>query len=322
MLATRNVRGYRLPMDPLPRPDVILTHESDLDGLLAAMLCCRLAKAFFGAEPPVQAFHNDRWRQHSIANPAAWVCDLAFEPRLDRPNWVVIDHHPFDSPPRQARLIHDPDKSASLLAYELCLGQGLGSEKLDRLVRLSNTADLFLSEDPEFALASDYASLVKSYGFWPLWRLLEADPERLLDHPLLEVTRTKRRVEDPLGLDWARGHVTPLSGDVALVETLVGNTNLIVHQLLNEPGQPFAVLLTLHRRAGGAYLVSLRSRNAAAGPIAVRLQGGGHPNASGAVLPRSIRSFADAVAYLRQALNPTPAVPPGMNTLERAFDQA
>jgi hypothetical protein len=307
-------------MDPLPRPEVILTHESDLDGLLAAMLCRRLAKALFGTEPPVQAFHNDKWRQFTVSAPSAWVCDLAFEPRLDRPNWVIFDHHPFDPQPKSARLIHAPDKSAALLACEICREHGLTNDKLERLVQLSNTADLFLANNPEFDEAGDYASLVKHYGFWTVWRLVGGEPEGLVDHPLLQVVRMKRAIEDPIGLAWARDHLTRLSDEVGLVETLLGNSNLILHQLLDEPGQPFRVLLTLYRRGNGAYLVSLRSRDGTAGRIAERLQGGGHPNASGAVLPRSIRSFQDAVLYLQQTIAPSRPGAGGLASLEQAFE--
>ena len=57
----------------------------------------------------------------------------------------------------------------------------------------------------------------------------------------------------------------------------------------------------------------LRSRNGEALELAERLQGGGHPNASGAALPRSIHSTQDAIAYLRQVLAPAPPdpAPPG-----------
>jgi hypothetical protein len=40
---------------------------------------------------------------------------FSFEARLDQPDWVVIDHHPNELKPRQAQLIHDPDKSAGSL---------------------------------------------------------------------------------------------------------------------------------------------------------------------------------------------------------------
>jgi hypothetical protein len=130
----------------------------------------------------------------------------------------------------------------------------------------------------------------------------------------------KRAIEDPIGLAWARDHLTRLSDEVGLVETLLGNSNLILHQLLDEPGQPFRVLLTLYRRGNGAYLVSLRSRDGTAGRIAERLQGGGHPNASGAVLPRSIRSFQDAVLYLQQTIAPSRPGAGGLASLEQAFE--
>ncbi len=303
----------------LPRPDVILTHASDLDGLLSGLLARMLARRLFGEETPLQAYHNHNWRQRPVPEKSAWVCDLTYEARLDKPNWVIIDHHAIDAAPRQAQLIHDLGKSAALLCYELCQAHGLGTPKLDRLVQLSNVADLFLEDHPDFELANDYANLVKTYQFWNLETLIGGDPEKLLDHPLLEVMAVKRRIEDPIGLDWSRNNVAELSPTVAVVNTVVGNTNQIVHQLLERKATPYPVLLTLFRRGNGMVMVSLRSRNGEALKVAEQLQGGGHANASGAILPRSVQTIPDALAYLRKVLNPARPGPGPLNSLEHLF---
>src|SRR5438876_587605 len=187
-------------MVSLPKPEVILTHESDLDGFLSGLLLRRLARHLFETDVPLQAYHNHNWRQRSLAEKSAWVCDLAFEARLDKPNWVIIDHHTTDFSPKHAQLVHDVNKSAGLLSYELCQQHELGSPQLDRLMHLNDVADLFLEDDPDFVLASDYA------------------------------------------------------------------------------------------------------------------------NASGAILPRSIQNIPDAIAYLRQVLNPPPAKGSPLNNLESLFD--
>ena len=302
----------------LPQPEVILTHESDLDGLVAGVLLQRLALKLFNTHVRLEACNYNYWRQRDLRERAAWVTDLAFEPRLDRPNWAVIDHHVTDTPPKTATLIHDVSKSAGLLCYELCQQQGLGSPALDRLVHLSNVADLFLEDDPDFVLASDYANLVKIYQFWNLHALIDGQIERLLDNPLLEVMAVKRRVEDPLGFAWSKANVTEISPTVGFVETIVGNNNLIVHQLLERRATRYPVLLTLFRRTNGAIIASLRSRNSGdALRIAEKLQGGGHANASAATLPRSIKSIPDAMNYLRQALNPKRE--DNLNSLESIF---
>src|SRR3954471_18053858 len=106
-------------MDNLPKPEVIITHESDLDGLVAGVLLQRLARKLFNSDPPLQAYHYNAWRQRDVREKAAWVTDLTFEARLDRPNWLVIDHHITEVPPKSAMLIHDISKSAGLLCYEL-----------------------------------------------------------------------------------------------------------------------------------------------------------------------------------------------------------
>jgi oligoribonuclease NrnB/cAMP/cGMP phosphodiesterase (DHH superfamily) len=304
-------------MNSLPRPEVILTHDSDLDGLVAGVLLQRLARKLFNTEVRMEACNYNYWKQRELRERSAWVTDLSFEARLDRPNWVIIDHHVCDIPPKNALLIHDVNKSAGLLCYEICREHDMGSPELNRLVHLNNVADLFLEDDPDFIMAGDYANLVKIYQFWNLLALVEGQIERLLNHPLLEVMEVKRRIENPLGFAWSKANVTEISPTVGFVDTVIGNTNLIVHQLLEQEATRFPVLITLFRRANGAMIASLRSRNGEALKVAEKLQGGGHANASGATLPRSVKTIADAVAYLRQVLNPKKEAE--LNSLESAF---
>lgn len=306
-------------MHSLPKPDVILTHESDLDGLVSGVLLQRLAKQLFDQVVPLEAYHYNTWRQREPREAAAWVCDLSFEARLDKPNWVIIDHHATEVTPKKAQLIHDLNKSAGLLCYQLCKEHNMGSPQLDRLIQLNNVADLFLENDPEFVLANDHANLVKVYQFWNLHALLKGEIEKLLDHPLLEVMAVKRRIEDPLGLEWSKSNVIEISPSVGFVETVIGNNNLIVHQLLERQATRFPVLLTLFRRTNGIIIVSLRSRNGEALKVAEKLQGGGHANACGASLPKSVRTIPDAVAYLRNVLNPAQTHQSALNSLENVF---
>ena len=145
-------------------------------------------------------------------------------------------------------------------------------------------------------------------------------PQKEIDHPLLEVMAVKRRIEDPIGFAWSKVNITELSSAVGLVNTVIGNTNQIVHQLFEKRATPFPVMITLFRRGNGMILASLRSRNGEALKVAEKLQGGGHPNACGAVLPRSIQNIPDAINYLRQVLNPAPAKGSPLNNLESLFD--
>jgi len=289
-------------MDALPKPDVILTHESDLDGLVAGALLQKLAKKLFGTDIPLEAHHYNFWKQRELRERAAWVTDFTFESRMDKPDWVVIDHHVTEVVPKNARLIHDVNKSAGLLCYELCKEHGIHSPALDRLVHLNNVADLFLEDDPDFVVASDYANLVKIYQFWNLHTLIGGEIEKLLDHPLLEVMAVKRRIENPIGFEWSKSNITEISGNIGFVDTIIGNNNLIIHQMLEQQATKYTVLLTLFRR-GNLVFASFRSRNGEALKTAEKFQGGGHANAAGALLPKSIRNVPDGVDYLRQILN-------------------
>jgi oligoribonuclease NrnB/cAMP/cGMP phosphodiesterase (DHH superfamily) len=294
----------------LPKPEVILTHESDLDGFLSGILLQRLAKKLFGYDVRLEAYHYQAWKQRELRENAAWVTDFSFEARLDKANWLIIDHHPTEAAAQQAQLIHDVKKSAGTLCYELCREHGIQSAALDRLVQLNNISDLFLEDDPEFVIAGDYANLVKTYNFWNLHAVIDGNLERLLDHPLLEVMAVKRRIEDPIGFEWSRRNVVELSPTIGFVDTIVGNTNLIIHQLLDSRATKYPVLITLFKKANSQVIVSLRSRNGEAAGVAAQLHGGGHPNASGAVLPRSVRNVEDAIEYLRRVLNPSSAPMP------------
>ncbi len=303
-----------------PKPQVIFTHESDLDGLVAGVLLQRLATKLYGTPVPLEAYHYHAWKQRDCREHTAWVTDLTFESRLDRTGWVVVDHHLTDCTAKSAQLILDHNKSAGLLAYDLCRENGIESPELDRLVHLNNVADLFLDEDPDFALASDYASLVKVYQFWNLHRLLDGQIERLIDHPLLEVMATKRRVEDPIGYEWCKRNVVPITAEVGLVDTVIGNTNLLVNRLLEEKATPFSVLMTIFRRGSTVMVASLRSRNGEAIKVAEKLRGGGHPNAAGAVLPRSTRSIPHAIEYLKQVLDPQGSKATSFGDIGSLFD--
>ena len=300
----------------LLKPEVIITHESDLDGLLSGVLLQRLAKELYNTVTPLEAYHYNQWKLRDLREKAAWVADFTFEPRLDKAEWMVVDHHVTDAAPKYARFVHDVNKSAALLCYELCREHGLDSPRLDRLVHLNNVADLFLEDDPDFVIAGDYANLVKVYQFWNLHTLIGGEIERLLDHPLLEVMATKRRIEDPLGFEWSKKNVTELSPTVGYVDTVVGNNNLVVHQLLERAATKYPVLVTLFRR-GNMVFASFRSRDGEALKVAEKFQGGGHVNAAGAILPKSIRYIPDAVEYLKQVLNPKRDTP--LNSLENLF---
>ena len=184
-------------------------------------------------------------------------------------------------------------------------------------MHLNNVADLFLEDDPDFVLAGDYANLVKVYQFWNLHAVIGGDIEKLLDHPLLEVMAAKRRVEDPLGLEWSRKNVSEICPTVGYVETVIGNNNLIVHHLLESGATKYPVLVTLFRRANNLVIASFRSRNGEALKVAEKFQGGGHANAAGAILPKSVRNVPDAVEYLRSILQPKKGEP--LNNLENLF---
>lgn len=291
-------------MNSLPEPEIIFTHESDLDGFVAGVLLKYLAKKQFDKDVPLKAYHYGAWENFEIRHKQAWISDLTFEARFDRPGWMIVDHHSFTHQPLAATMVHDPDKSAGKLAYELCQQFGIQNDALEQLVHFNNVSDLFLKEDPQFDLATDYASIIKVYGFWPIYSILEGKLENLLNHPLLEIVKLKREIENPIGFEWSRKNVTEISPTVALVKTTIGNVNLIIDRMLDRQITHHPVLMTIGKRNNGPLTVSLRSRNGEALPVARMLQGGGHPNACGASLPKIIHHHNDAIEFLKNTLNP------------------
>ncbi len=118
-------------------------------------------------------------------------------------------------------------------------------------------------------------------------------------------------------MQWSRTNETEISPAVGFVETVIGNNNLIVHQLLEQQATRFPVLVTLFRRANNLVIASFRSRNGEALKVAEKFQGGGHANAAGATMPKSVKTIPDAIAYLRLILNPGTHQP--LNSLENLF---
>lgn len=301
------------------KPEVICTHESDLDGFVSGLLLQRLGEKLFGTKIRLEAYHNQSWRHRLLSENSGWISDMTFEPRLDKSSWLVIDHHPTDHEPKYATFIHDLNKSASLLVYDLCRKYGVESPELERLVHLTNVNDLFLTEDPSFDESSDYGNLIKIYGFRNMMELTEGRLENLVKHPLLEVMAVKRRVENPMGYEWSKSRVQQITPTVGYVESIVGNVNFIVHQLLERQATPYPVLLTLFRKGNGTMIVSLRSKGGEAHRVAEMLHGGGHANACGATLPRSVQNVSEALSYLRRELNKSEARENVEADLEQAF---
>lgn len=293
-------------MFPLPQPEIIFTHDGDWDGFISGCLLQRLARTLFDIEVPLEPLSSSPWATLKRFPNRAWVSDLVFERKMDRKNWVIVDHHVTEHRPEFATLIHDTSSSAAQLCYELLAKHHGGNETLKRLAELTNVADLYLSDHAEFGLASEYARIVKTYHFRPLYRLFGDRLESLLDHPLLEIMSLKRKIEDPIGFNWSKDRVMTITPELGYVETSIGDVNHILHRLLENKHTTHVALFALSKKPGGPVTMSIRSRNGEALKIAKTLQGGGHPNAAGAMLPRSIATFHSAIDYLKHLLHPNP----------------
>ena len=176
------------------------------------------------------------------------------------------------------------------------------SPELDRLVHYNNVADLFLEDDPQFAVAGDYASLVKIYGFWNLHAARR--PART---PVGSSAFAGHGSEAPHRRPHRRGMEQAPSPNSAPRSVMWTPWWQQQSDRASNPRKrrstKYPVLVTLFRR-GMNVIASFRSRNGEAIKVAEKLQGGGHANASGALLPKSVRNIPEAVDYLKQVLNP------------------
>src|ERR1700677_2437516 len=94
----RTLRYFPRVIIPV-RPEVILTHESDLDGFVSGLLLQRLARKIFNADIRIESYHYNNWKLRELREKSGWVCDFSFEPRLDKPDWLLIDHHATEVQP-------------------------------------------------------------------------------------------------------------------------------------------------------------------------------------------------------------------------------
>ena len=53
-------------MMELPKPDIIFTHESDLDGLVAGLMLQKLAKKLYNRDVTLEAYHYNYWKQREL----------------------------------------------------------------------------------------------------------------------------------------------------------------------------------------------------------------------------------------------------------------
>ena len=88
----------------LLKPEVIITHESDLDGLLSGVLLQRLAKKLFNTTCRSKPIITTSGNSATCARRPAWVADFTFEPRLDKAEWMIVDHHVTEAAPKYAPL--------------------------------------------------------------------------------------------------------------------------------------------------------------------------------------------------------------------------
>ena len=69
----------------LPKPEVICTHESDLDGFVSGLLLKRLAEKLFSTDTPMEAFHNHNWRQRALSENRGGFAICALKPGWTAP---------------------------------------------------------------------------------------------------------------------------------------------------------------------------------------------------------------------------------------------
>ena len=209
--------------------------------------------------------------------------------------------------PRAAQLIHNVGKSASLLAYELCRARTISSSPaLDRLVHFSNIADFFLPDAPDFILSTDYANLVKIYGFWNVLELIHGNLENAAQSSPAPGNggETSRGKSYRLRVG-SKSRVQRVALEVGYVETVVGNANSIVHRMLDE--KVYALIRSCSpctAKETDVMVVSLRSRTGEALKVCGKIPWRRTPKRSGIHATKVRAELRDALEYLRRTLDP------------------
>ena len=100
---------WTLNLQPIARRVTLLHRRDDfraaphsveqMRALVAGVLLQRLARKLFNTDVRLEACHYNFWKQRDLREKSAWVTDFTFEPRMDRPNWVAIDHHATETVP-------------------------------------------------------------------------------------------------------------------------------------------------------------------------------------------------------------------------------
>ena len=276
---------------------------------------------------PLEAYNYQNWKLREPRGAiTAWVCDLSFEPRLDTrragSSWTTM--------PPSSRAERPPVSCCTTLRRSGRVESAMicaASKRTDRPSltgwSTSTTSPICTStQTTNFRWPWITPNLVKTYHFWYLLALVEGKFEALFDHPLLEVMAVKRRVEDPLGYEWCAKNVVRLSPLAGYVPTIIGNNNIIAHQLLERKATPFGVMVTLFKKANNTVVASLRSRQARRWFWRRSCKGRRSPQCPSAYTLAALRrnQFDDAIRYLqKQVFDPAPAKDQPLNSLVQAF---
>ena len=114
---------------------------------------------------------------------------------------------------------------------------------------------------------------------------------------------------------------------VTIVTTRNGDAihGFTVNAFASVTAEPPTVLVCVNRTArahpiiteSGGFCVNILALEQQ--PLAEKFQGGGHANAAGAIMPKSVRNIPDAADYLRQILQPKGNVNLPFNNMESLF---
>lgn len=278
-------------------PVVIYTHREDMDGLLSGILAQRLAYAKYGKVIPVAGLTYDDIRLVDPKN-TAWFCDLSLDGTKLSENVynTFFDHHNWKNPPAGTGFIEkDNEKSAAgVVATVLNAEDHKMMDGLFELVLTVQAGDLHKIDDVRYETARDLQYLLEQVGFEAMWNSFADHPEKMLESPMLPAMRERRDLEDEEGFLQAKESLikTVWGG---IVQFKIGDWTDILNRISTEvlDNKTCAYI----SKVADGFEVRFISENGSAIKIATKLGGGGHPDASGAIL--NVVGYDDVVKFLQ-----------------------
>jgi oligoribonuclease NrnB/cAMP/cGMP phosphodiesterase (DHH superfamily) len=278
----------------------IFTHSEDCDGLFSAFFASRYIQEVHNRDYEVVPLNYSQTDQIP-ANGFYFITDLNLKPghpALKNEECVIWDHHVWQEAPASNCAIIDSTRCAAQIAIDECVRGArltLGQAYYNMREALG-AADLFQTENPWFKVGRSLNQIISLIGFNALWDVAKDEAgvvinsDKTLDSslskyiPIIEAQQlVAERVAKVTLVDNPGFRGCELG--FTLCVNCGGDRSQIGADLVKKHGKPSIQLLVIAEGGIVRHQLAIRSTNGEAREIALKLGGGGHPNAAGVNFP-------------------------------------